>query len=218
MIALPLVENEATDATPALEEIATVEVPASYTQPFSQLSPEERASIFQAAQHGNAEALRRVLWSMAIEPERGVKILDVPTQIRRNMTSATHPGNELIAKTTHAQCEMVRADLLASCGGTAIERLLIDRIVTCWLAAYLADGTEAVASKYAGRDSEYHLRRQDRAHKRLLQSIEALARVQRLMRPGPLVAMAQLNIAQPGSQQVNTAQAGWWGVLDGTPE
>jgi hypothetical protein len=35
-----------------------------------------------------------------------------------------------------------------------------------------------------------------------LQSIEALARVQRLMWPGPLLAMTQLNIAHAGSQQL----------------
>ena len=82
--------------------------------------------------HGDAEAVRQVLWSLALEPERGAKLLDVPTQIRRNLIEAhTDPRNGLVRKLTEAQCEMVRADLLASCTGTALERLLVDRIVTC---------------------------------------------------------------------------------------
>jgi hypothetical protein len=111
-------------------------------RPLGELTADERAPIFQAAQHGDTEALRQVLWSLAVEPERGAKLLDVPTQIRRNLIEAhTDPKNGLMSKLTETQCEMVRADLLASCTGTALERLLVDRMVHV-LAGSVAYGWE----------------------------------------------------------------------------
>jgi len=205
VVALPISSEAIDEATTATEAPTAPLLPDGW-RPLGQLTDDERASIFQAAQHGDAEALRQVLWSLALEPDRGAKLLDLPTQIRRTLIEAyADPRNGLMRKLTEAQCEMVRADLLASCGGTPLERLLVDRIVTCWLAAYLADGSAAVGGKYASSSAEYYIRRQDRAHRRFLQSIEALARVQRLLRPGPLLAMAQLNIAQAGSQQLTIA-------------
>jgi len=203
VVVVPISSEAIDEATAAVQAPVGATLPASW-RPLGQLTYDERAPIFQAAQNGDTEALRQVLWSLALEPERGAKLLDVPTQIRRNLIEAhTDPRNGLVRKLTETQCEMVRADLLASCTGTPLERLLVDRIVTCWLAAYLADGSAAVGGQYASSSAEYYLRRQDRAHRRFLQSLEALARVQRLMRPGPLLAMAQLNSAHAGSKQLN---------------
>jgi len=203
VVVVPISSEAIDEATAAVQAPVEATLPASW-RPLGQLTYDERAPIFQAAQNGDTEALRQVLWSLALEPERGAKLLDVPTLIRRNLIEAhTDPRNGLVRKLTETQCEMVRADLLASCTGTPLERLLVDRIVTCWLAAYLADGSAAVGGQYASSSAEYYLRRQDRAHRRFLQSLEALARVQRLMRPGPLLAMAQLNIAHAGSKQLN---------------
>jgi hypothetical protein len=142
--------DEATDETAAATEAPTVpRLPAGW-RPLGELTADERAPIFLAAQNGDTEALRQVLWSLALEPERGAKLLDVPTQIRRNLIEAhTDLRNGLMRKLTETQCEMVRADLLASCTGTPLERLLVDRIVTCWLAVYLADGSAAVGGQYA---------------------------------------------------------------------
>jgi hypothetical protein len=160
--ALPIsteVADETTDETTATAEAPTVpRLPAGW-RPLGELTADERAPIFQAAQNGDTEALRQVLWSLALEPERGAKLLDVPTQIRRNLIEAhTDLRNGLMRKLPETQCAMVRADLLASCTGTPLERLLVDRIVTCWLAAYLADGSAAVGGQYASSSAEYYLR------------------------------------------------------------
>lgn len=98
-------------------------------------------------------------------------------------------------------CDGMRAGLLAETRQTMLERVLVDRIVTCWLAAYLAD---VDASFHVGEyDMPYFQQRQHNAHKQFLSAIESLAKVQRLMRPGPLMALAQMNIAAPGAQQIN---------------
>lgn len=100
-------------------------------------------------------------------------------------------------------CDALRAGLLAETRHTMLERMLVERIVTCWLAAYLSD---VDASWHMGEfDMPFFLRRQHNAHKQFISAVEALAKVQRLMRPGPLMALAQMNIAAPGAQQLNMA-------------
>jgi hypothetical protein len=103
-------------------------------------------------------------------------------------------------------CDAMRAGLLAETQQTMLEMMLVERIVTCWLAAYLSD---VDVSWHMGEfDMPYFVRRQDNAHKQFLRAVESLAKVQRLMRPGPLLALAQMNIATPGSQQVNMVTPG----------
>ena len=82
-----------------------------------------------------------------------------------------------------------------------LERLLIDRILSNWLHLHYA---EAVYSQRVGdltlKQSEYHQRTVERAQRRYLSSVKALAEIRRL--PLPVV---QLNVAEAGSRQLNVA-------------
>jgi hypothetical protein len=89
-------------------------------------------------------------------------------------------------------------------GGPApppLERLLIDRILSNWLHLHAA---EAVYAQRVGeltlKQSEYHQRTIDRAQRRYLASVKALAEIRRLGLP-----VVQLNVAAAGGQQVNVA-------------
>jgi hypothetical protein len=86
---------------------------------------------------------------------------------------------------------------------TPLERTLCERIASCWLDAQLADLVFAARLKESMSIAagDYYQRRQDRAHARYLAAVQALARVRRLLAP----VVAQVNIAQPGAQQVNLA-------------
>ncbi len=79
-----------------------------------------------------------------------------------------------------------------------LERLLVDRIAACWLQVHYAD---ALYAQRMGEVSvgwgDYLQRRQDRAHRRYLASIRALAQVRRLLSPP-----VQINV---GQNQVNLA-------------
>ena len=82
-----------------------------------------------------------------------------------------------------------------------LERLLVERTVTCWLDVQAADRCYLNATK--GQSSfaqgEYYQRRQDRAHRRLLTAIKTLAQVRKLGG-----AVVQVNVAE---QQINVAQS-----------
>ena len=79
-----------------------------------------------------------------------------------------------------------------------LERLLIDRIGTCWLQCSHADfAAAALADGATINVSEFRQRRQDRAHRRFLAAVKSLAQVRRLLGPS-----LQVNIAE---QQVNVS-------------
>lgn len=166
------------------------------------LSANERDVTLQQAQHGNLDALRMVYRSMMALPERGARILDLPRQVRQELVIAVfNQRDELAMRNALMKTDMVEADLLSEASDSPLERLLIQRVATCWLAAELADMSAGAAEARGPRD-DFYGRRQDRAHRRFLQSVDALNRMRRLLSPLPLAA-GQVNIATPGAQQIN---------------
>jgi hypothetical protein len=92
---------------------------------------------------------------------------------------------------------------LAGDAPSALEQLLVDRTVVCWLALDVAEvsylqGTEEGHDRKA---EEFWLRRVDGSQRRLLQAVKALALVRRM--PPPAI-WAQ--VAQIGQQQLNVTK------------
>jgi hypothetical protein len=106
----------------------------------------------------------------------------------------------LAAEMLPRRVRQIRAELEGE-HPTPLERLLCERVAACWLAVALLD-----AATPAGLDSapaspawqRHHDEMKTRAHRRYLDACVALARVRRLLQPGPL--LAQVNIAQRGAQ------------------
>jgi hypothetical protein len=106
-------------------------------------------------------------------------------------------GEDLAFKEALARkLALLRADL-AGTNSTPVERLLVERVVACWLQVQDADVRYAQAKNLSPDGCEYHQRRMDRAHRRYLSAIKTLALVRKLAVP-----VLQLNIAR---QQVNVA-------------
>jgi hypothetical protein len=175
----------------------------------------ERRYIRELAQSGDLDALRVVFRSLLADPSQGARQMNLSQQVRWALISATYDAqNGLARETLLEKAEMVQASLLREASASPLEHLLIERAVTCWLAAELADidaarqdaemGTPMLRANLPSRATvaEYFAKRQERAHRRFLQSLDALARMRRLMSPLPLAA-GQVNIAAPGTQQVN---------------
>lgn len=92
----------------------------------------------------------------------------------------------------------LRHDLEGS-ASTPTERLLIDRVVACWLQVQEADLRYANAGNCDIRQADFHLRRQNSAHRRYLSALKTLAMIRKLAIP-----VVQVNI---GKNQVNLANA-----------
>jgi hypothetical protein len=89
---------------------------------------------------------------------------------------------------------------LAGANPTPVERLLVERVVACWLQVQDADVRYAQGQKeLTFAQGEYYQRRMERAHKRYLSALRTLALVRKLAVP-----VLQVNIAK---KQVNVAGA-----------
>jgi hypothetical protein len=96
-------------------------------------------------------------------------------------------------------------DELGYGAASQLEKLLIEQIVICWLRMQIQEirCTQALhdTDGCSATKAEHHERMLVSTQARYLRAIEGLARVRRLLK----LPAVQLNIAQPGSQQINVA-------------
>jgi hypothetical protein len=97
--------------------------------------------------------------------------------------------------------ELLRAELLGA-NPTPVERLLVERVVACWLQVQDADIRAAQGQKDATlRWSDFHQRRMDAANRRFLAAVKALALVRKLAVPALQINVArkQVNVVAPAA-------------------
>lgn len=162
---------------------------------------EALSDLTNRAQRGDQRAMEELRQALRAYPALGAKFSDIAELARGQMAEVTFGKDNLLLQ------EMVRrrvAELRSELEGgrpTPLERMLVERIVTCWAGTYLAD-IDASKQRHAPAKAEYYDKRQARAHARYLSAIVALAKVRRLMAP----MVAQVNIARAGSQQLNVGR------------
>ena len=106
--------------------------------------------------------------------------------------------------------ELLRAELLGE-QSTPVERLLVERVVACWLQVQDADARYAQGEKDATfRQSEHRQRRMDAAHRRYLAALKALALVRKLAVPALQINIAskQVNVVSPVTGAADGAASG----------
>lgn len=92
-------------------------------------------------------------------------------------------GDQTAAKEAlQRELEKKRAELSGE-NPTPLERLLIERVVSCWLQVQHADLVVAQLKNASHATGDYHQRRQDRANRRFLAAVKSLATVRRLALP-----------------------------------
>lgn len=80
------------------------------------------------------------------------------------------------------ELEKKRAELSGE-NPTPIERLLIERVISCWLQVQHADLVVAQSKSVSHAAGDYNQRRQDRSNRRFLAAVKTLATVRRLALP-----------------------------------
>jgi len=170
---------------------------------------EAEAARLTALQHramdGDAGALAELRKILDADPGWWERTGDVAWQAE-NAWLRTYAGKDEFAKeATSRKLQAMRRQLRGP-QPSPLERLLVSRIVLCWLTLNYAELCYAslLRSEHGvGLDSSVHgQERIDRCQKRYLAAIKALAQLRRLEQRGPLVAVGQLNVAE---QQVNVA-------------
>jgi hypothetical protein len=152
--------------------------------------------FLKRAQEGDAStlpALRKVLQNPATVDMLGG---DLARQAEHSFILAAAGEDLAFKEALTRKLALLRAEL-AGTNSTPVERLLVERVVACWLQVQDADIRYAQAKNLTLAWSEYYQRRMDRAHRRYLSALKTLALVRKLSVP-----VLQVNIAK---KQVNVA-------------
>lgn len=152
-------------------------------------------ALIERAEGGDGTALPALRESLAVPGIADILGGDIAKKAADRFLDAYCGKHLAVREATAAKMAQLRAEL---CGAdpTAVERLLADRAVLCWFQVH------QVALIYASKDSmtltlaQHYQKCIDRAHRRYLSALKALAEVRKLN------VTVQLNIAR---KQVNVA-------------
>jgi hypothetical protein len=159
-------------------------------------NPEQMGKLLKRAESGDVSTLP-VLRKIVQEPE-GVRLLggELAEQAQQSFIHAAAGENLAFQVAMTRKLELLRAELSVP-DQTPLERLLVERVVACWLQVQDADVRYAQGKNLTPEWGDYYQRRMDRAQKRYLSAIKTLAVVRKLAVP-----VLQVNIAK---KQVNVA-------------
>lgn len=165
------------------------------------IAPADPHEILLLAQAGDKDANEEVARRLHDGDAYATTILDLTNQARvqwANLAAGkdfTAARDAIMRQTDRLQHE------LAGLNPTPLERLLTERIALCWLHVQALEmRSGATMPKQAWGD--IYEKRLDRANRRFLDAVKALALVRRLALPA-----VQVNIAAAGGQQVNLSGA-----------
>jgi hypothetical protein len=91
--------------------------------------------------------------------------------------------NLMLLESTQRTVTQLRAEL-AGPEPSPLERLLVERVVACWLQVHYSDAAYAQLKGATPAQHTAALRRQNSAQQRFVLAVKALATVRKLLRPG----------------------------------
>jgi hypothetical protein len=153
-------------------------------------------TVVDRANQGDKIALAEVRNMLETSPALAIAVLggDLAKRAEEILVSRITEEQVTFCESLQAKLKALRAELSGP-NPSPIERLLVDRVVTCWLQLSHADVLAAQAERITLTEGDYLQRRQDRAHRRYLSAVKMLAVVRKLALPS-----LQINV---GQNQVN---------------
>jgi len=155
-----------------------------------------RDDLVSRAQSGDVDALALIGADLDAHPATLALIVRF-AGAEEGLISSIAGGDALRIEALRRRAASIRADL-AGAEASPLELLLTERIAVTWLAVLEAELSALPVSGRSLKLAEYYERRLDRAQRRHLAAIKALAVVRRLGLP-----IVQLNVAR---EQVNIGQ------------
>ena len=175
---------------------------------------ERLRQLVERAEQGDASAMPELRVALDANPWVWERYGDLGRQSQAAWLLLIAGRNLLLLESTQRKAEQLRAEL-AGPAPSPVERLLVERIVSCWLQTNYADSAYAQLPK--GANPAQHtaaLQRQNSAQQRYLQAVKALATVRKLLRPG----LSPVDLAmRPVPEQPAGRLAGASVAADGEP-
>jgi hypothetical protein len=122
-------------------------------------------------------------------------------QVIGSFVSAIDEDNLAFREAVTRKLELMRAELLGD-NPTPVERLLVERVVACWLQVQDAELRYAQGqADLTMKQGDYYQRRMDAANRRFLAAVKALALIRKLAVPALQINVAkkQVNVVAPAT-------------------
>jgi X-X-X-Leu-X-X-Gly heptad repeat protein len=171
------------------------------TAKLTEDDPEQRKAILRRAENGDEAAVPAVQRILAA---RVRPLVDLAESLQQSYVGHMSKGGNLVVREgIFDQLSRLRQELTGGVDPSPLERLLIERIVACWLALQYQEHAYSVCltGQTLAQDANWQ-NRLDKSQRRYLAAIKALAQVRRLQLPVIMLNMAQ-NQVNVGAQQMN---------------
>ena len=155
------------------------------------------AGLLDRARRGDAEALPALRAFLDDSPEVWRQAGDLAAHAQRAWVELA-AGPDVLAREALGRALAALKAELAGPAPSPLERLLVERIAATWLQVHYADAAAAQARDVSVRQAQLAVERQDRAHRRHLAAVAALATIRRLLPAGPATANAEGPRPGPG--------------------
>ena len=166
--------------------------------PGQQVAELSRQEIMDRAREGDRSVLPQLRSILDEAPEITRKLGDLEQTARNAMLERT-AGKHLARREAQSRFLDGLKAQIAGPSPTVLEQLLASQIVLCWQHLRYAETIFAQARDYTLAQEAAYQKQIDRAQRRYLATIKALAQVRKLGLP-----TLQVNIATSGGQQINT--------------
>ena len=160
---------------------------------------EKLRDLLGKAQKGEEDALPKLRQILSEHPDLARQFADVARIAEDALIEVMTKEDDLAAKELiRCQLEASRKEI-AGKNSSPLEWLLSERVVVTWLEMQYFEALYAQNMRNLSiPQAEHHQKRLDRAHRRHLSAIRALAQIRKLLKG---TAMTQINIAD---KQINT--------------
>ena len=150
------------------------------------------AELVQRAQQGDVTALPLLREALEADPSLWQAYGDLAAQAQEAWLQLLAGTDYLLAESVRLKLAALRQELGAE-GASPLEKLLVERIVACWLQTHYADALYAQAKGPQSTASvrQELMKRQESSQRRYLAAIKQLALVRKLLRP----ALSPLQLA-----------------------
>jgi hypothetical protein len=154
----------------------------------------EVRALLQQAEQGDRTVLPALRAYMDLSPGVWAQRGDLAPVVQQTLIGLVASTNLIVQESIARKCAALTQEL-AGPTPSPVERLLVERVVLCWLHLHYAEGLRLQLKEVTSQQEEFHQRRISKMHARYLSAIRTLAQVRRLGVPA-----IQVNV---GQQQVN---------------
>src|SRR6516162_11046018 len=158
------------------------------------------AELVQRGQQGDLTALPLLREALEGDPSLWQEYGDLAAQAQEAWLQLLAGTDYLLAESVRLKLAALRQELSAE-GASPLEKLLIERVIACWLQTCYSDSVYAQARGPQSTTSvrQELMKRQDSSQRRYLAAIKQLALVRKLLKPA--LSPLQLALGSVGEER-----------------